>query len=126
MCDMSDFDQPGAAPTPWEEADRPAIAIDGAAFDALSGELSDPRLAYVALALAGRFCPGGIGAFTPDWQRMSAALRGGFPEALVAPRQLQRRRGELRRFFTVLPDGRWAPSARVFATPGTAAAGHNA
>ncbi|MBE9605856.1 hypothetical protein IAI18_13380 [Acetobacteraceae bacterium H6797] len=101
-----------------------AIAVDGEAFSATVSALRDPRLGYIALILAGRFCPNGIGAFDPDWARMSEAVRGEFPASLSSPKALRRHRAALLHFFTELPDGRWAPNLNIFATPGQVAGYH--
>lgn len=119
---MSDEGLPGEDEA---EAIPLLIAVDGEAFSATLSGLKEPQLAYVALTLAGRFCPNGVGAFTPDWVAMSAALQGDFPRKLVSPKVLQRNRQSLLRFFTELPDGRWVPSMHIFATPGSTA-GYNA
>jgi hypothetical protein len=84
--------------------------------------------AAVVMGLIGAFMPEGHGAFRFDPAACSETLRSQLPDnapskAELTPALLGRLQPYLLRFFTELPDGRWALSPDIFSSidgnPGT-------
>jgi hypothetical protein len=72
----------------------------------------DVRATAIAMELLARHAPEGVGAFDFDSAAI-AAMCSRDREKLNAA-DIAGMREDLLQFFTVLPDGRWAPSPAIF------------
>jgi len=87
----------------WTHAKNLAAAIHAC---------GDARAVMVAFRVLATYAPEGVGAFVFD-PAAFAALASNRREAITAA-DIEAMRGDLLRFFLVLPDGRWAPSPALF------------